>query len=146
MADCVARGEGKLQNVSKGCRIIHFTMQEPCSWYSAMKFRNDNSFSITILLLHEETGSWEVAVSEYQLMSNPHVRSRTCEAWVVIPRHSWRHKCPAHCTIKHKVCVIMKQPSPHWKQFGILQFDFIHGNRNKNSSVIPHSVDQTLSS
>jgi len=141
MENYVLSGASKLQSICKGCKSFNFTMQEPCSWYSAIKFRNNNSYSVTILFQCEEDSSWEVIMSEYELMSSPHVRSRSCEAWVVLPCHSWLHKCAQPCSHKHKVRVIVKQPSPHWKQFGIQHFNFIHVNQQKN----PTETSSTLS-
>ena len=73
-------------------------------------------------------------------MSNPHVCSRDSEAWMLFPRHIWNHMCGDTCRTKHKVRIILKQPSPHWKQFGIENLDFIPAHVEKPLTEISNDV------
>lgn len=107
-----------------GCRAFELVLLEPCSTYNGIKFRNNNTYSVCILF-QSTIGAWEVALWDYVLMPNPHVRGRESGEWVLLPRHTWSHQMDGvPCWCKHRVRVILKQPSPHWKHFGILDFRF----------------------
>lgn len=107
-----------------GCRAFDLVMSEPCSTYNAITFRNCNTYSVSILF-QSSIDAWEVVFCDYNLMPSPHVRSRESSAWVLLPRHTWAHTTDGNpCICEHRVRVILKQPSPHWKHFGILDFSF----------------------
>ncbi len=117
-----------------GCKAFDVAMQKPCCLYSAFKFKNNHSYSISVLFQCGE--SWEVVIGDYELMSNPHALDRGSEAWTILPRHIWKHK-EVTCSKKHNMRVIMKQPSPHWKQFGVYNFQLVNDNSSKTLSTEP---------
>ena len=113
-----------------GCHIFDVELKEPCSDCSAVQFRNDHSYSISILF-QSYSSDWKIALWDYVLMPTPHSSGKESQDWVNLPREGFQNTLENAVRLR----VLLKQPSPHWKKFGVLNFCLICGTHSNYTSI-----------
>ena len=59
---------------------------------------------------------------DYVLLLNPHSVGKYSENWVTLPREDFTTKVENVARLR----VLLKQPSPHWSDFGISNFAVVY--------------------
>lgn len=120
-----------------GCQVVDVHIHSPVpETIEYITFRNYYTYSITILLHSKDlssddsgTKSWRLCVRDFQLMENCHC-AQGGQNWVIL---SQKHFLNNPTNVK-QLRMILKQPSPHWKEFGIRDFRCF---RNSEPKSIP---------
>lgn len=117
-----------------GCRAFDVVFKESVSW-DAIHFINTNTYSISILAQFNMYTKWKTLLPEYVLMLNPHSVGKSSENWITLLRDDFAHDAVKSIT---RLRVFLKQPSPHFKNFGISNFALV--NRQEQTE---HPVNTT---
>ncbi len=105
-----------------GCKAVDFTFTEPFSnCINAVRFRNRHSYSISMFCQSSGCRDWKVILWEYALISSPHSLGRSSENWVTLLGDSFLQKVENVTRLR----ILLKQPSPHWDDFGISNFSLL---------------------
>ena len=102
---------------TSGCRAYDFLLDKPCTKYDSIQFSNKQSYSISIL--YKFNNDWKIILWDYILMQCPHSVGRCSENVVTLSSDDIPLE---NITL---IRVIIKQPSPHWDNFGISHFSLI---------------------
>ena len=111
-----------------GCQVVDVHIHSPVpEMIEYITFRNYYTHSITILFrskaLSKEysdntgTKSWRLCVRDFQLMKNCHC-AQGGQNWVILSQKQFLN----NLTNVKQLRMILKQPSPHWREFGIRDF------------------------
>ena len=111
-----------------GCQVVDVHIHSPVpEMIEYIAFRNYYTHSITILFRNKDlsseysdntgTKSWRLCVRNFQLMKNCHC-AQGGQNWVILSR---KHFLNNPTNVK-QLRMILKQPSPHWREFGIRDF------------------------
>lgn len=119
-----------------GCRAFDLAFTEPCSC-TAIQFNNKHSYSITLLFQSEGLDDWQILLWNYVLMTNPHSTGKDAETWFIVLSESFLHK-----GVFTRLRILLQQPSPHWKEFGITNFSLVC-TESRASTKIPIRLTHT---
>ena len=111
-----------------GCQVVDVHIHSPApDMIEYITFRNYYTHSITILFRSKDlsndysddtgTKSWRLCVRDFQLMKNCHC-AQGGQNWVILNQ---KHFLNNPTNVK-QLRMILKQPSPHWREFGIRDF------------------------
>ena len=134
-----------------GCQVMDIELNQP-SCISIIRFRNNYTYSIAVLYQssvvsyiestkdlghsnvttevsnkHEQSHSrgcekWEVGVAKHLLMPSCHCDSPEAQEWVELGQTAFQNRLEDVVRLR----LILKQPSPHWRHFGVLNFSCYH--------------------
>ena len=131
--------------LGSGCQVIDVQLQKP--QISIIRFRNNYTYAISVLYqssaveeeshthankLHTSThggyevGEWKVGVANHVLMASCHCDSASAQKWVELGQSVFKSKLQNVVRLR----LILRQPSPHWKQFGIENISCYYDNRS----------------
>ena len=104
------------RKIRSGCQVIEINASRPIS---RLVFRNYYTFSVTVRCLKpgnvpEDPHSWVTGVRERVLMPNCHAEEGS-QDWVSINASHFLDSVQG----SQRLRLILKQPSPDWKDFGI---------------------------
>ena len=158
-----------------GCHVMDVELHQPCSQISSIRFRNRYTYAITVLyqtamvperkaLTQDHTsataqatdvfeshisgcsGEWKVGVAKHILMPSCHCDSPDAQKWVELGQSAFQGKLEGVLRLR----LILRQPSPHWRQFGIENLSCYHHDSNAASrthlSVVSHDHEGVWSS
>ena len=105
-----------------GCQLIDVTLRNSPSSIRYVVFRNRYTHCITIKCLRRnsspsEPSNWKVCVQNYILMPSCHCEQGS-QSWVVLGEEEGLRGMEE----VSKLRLILRQPSPHWKGFGVDHF------------------------
>ena len=137
-----------------GCQVVDVELHQPFSQISIIRFRNQYTYAITILFqssvapetslltqVHTKAtaqalnmfqshgsgcGEWKVGVTKHIIMPSCHCDSPDAQKWVELGQSAFQGKLEDVVRLR----LILRQPSPHWRQFGIENFSCFHHNSN----------------
>ena len=146
-----------------GCQVMDVELHQPCSQISIIRFRNHYTHAITVLyqssVAPEPTaltqdhsnattarapnmfksqgsggpgGDWKVGVAKHVLMPLCHCESPDAQKWVELGQSDFQGKLEGVVRLR----LILRQPSPRWRQFGIENFSCYH--HNSSASTCTH--------
>ena len=120
---------------TSGCQVIDVHIHKPYPERIGMiRFRNYYTQSMTIL--YQDGGgvsTWKPCIINHMLMYSWHNDEKGAEKWVEFTGAHFATKLDCVTTLRF----ILKQPSPHWKQYGIQQLECYHDNR-----LLPQETNQ----
>ena len=152
-----------------GCQVMDIELYQPSSQISIIRFRNHYTYAITVLYQSPEPmvltqnatthvsnnfqshssgcGGWKVGVAKHILMPLCHCDSPDAQKWVELGQSAFQGKLEDVVRLR----LILRQPSPHWRQFGIENFSCHHHNSSVASththlSVVSHDQEGVWSS
>ena len=102
------------------CRVLDFVFSKPCSCH-AVRFFNRRTYSISMLYQSSDCSDWKIALWDCHIMPTPHVLGRGSENCVTLLAGTFLHKMEKLARLR----LIMKQPSPHWDEFGVSNFTIL---------------------
>ncbi len=108
-----------------GCRSFDVLFRKPFPNWNAIQFNNKNTYSISILSQSKICTSWKALLLDYLLLSNPHSVGRSSENWVTLLREDFMNTVENVARLR----ILLRQPSPHWSEFGITNFALVHRGR-----------------
>ena len=108
-----------------GCQVVDVHIHNPIpETIEYVTFRNYYTHAITIQFRAKDVSSgysstdpWQLCVRDFQLMPNCHCE-QGAQNWVVLSKKQFLND-PGNVI---QLRMILKQPSPHWKEFGIREF------------------------
>lgn len=104
---------------SSGCRAFDFVLDKPCTNFNSIQFSNQQSYSISVLCQFIGCSDWKIILWDYVLMPCPHSVGRCSENSVTLLNDDINLE---NLTLLR---VILRQPSPHWDNFGISNFSLV---------------------
>ena len=141
-----------------GCQVIDVELPQP-SQISIIQFRNNYTYAITVLYqssvvpepsmltqghtmnaaaskfqshgIEGRGGEWKVGLAKHVLMPSCHCDSPEAQKWVELGQSAFQSKLEDVVRLR----LILRQPSPHWRQFGIKNFSCY--NRNSCAGAHP---------
>ena len=159
-----------------GCQVMDVELHQPCSQISIIRFRNHYTYAITVLyqssvapepraLTHDHSnattahapnmfkshgsgsgGEWKVGVAKHVLMPSCHCESPDAQKWVELGQSDFQGQLEGVVRLR----LILRQPSPHWRQFGIENFSCYHHNSSASTcthlSMMSHDREGVWSS
>ena len=145
-----------------GCQVMDVELHQPCSQISIIRFRNHYTYAITVLyqssvapelmaLTQDHSnattahapnmfkshdsgpgGKWKVGVAKHILMPSCHCESPDAQKWVELGQSDFQGQLEGVVRLR----LILRQPSPRWRQFGIENFSCYH--HNSSTSTCTH--------
>ena len=141
-----------------GCQVMDIDLHQPCSQISIIRFRNHYTYAITVLyqslvapkprpLTQDHSnataarapnavkphgsghGEWKMGVAKHILMPSCHCESPDAQKWVELGQSDFQGQLEGVVRLR----LILRQPSPHWRQFGIENFSCYHHNNNHST-------------
>ena len=117
--------EASTKERKSGCKIVDVTLRHSVSRAPVpihyLVFRNKYTHSITVKYLTDgsraEPASWGVCVRDHVLMPNCHC-AQGSQSWTVLNIVGKEEEMKKVTQLR----LILRQPSPQWKEFGIEQF------------------------
>ena len=117
-----------------GCKAIDVQLHRPTD-ISVIRFRNNYTYAVSVLYqsaaatgpsleadAHSGTsinrgtaGDWKVGVSDHTLMPSCHCDSPSAQKWVELGKETFQSRLEDVTKLRF----ILRQPSPHWREFGI---------------------------
>ena len=125
-----------------GCQVIEVQLQQPKP-ISLIRFRNKYTYAITVLYQPSATqkearaaqtqsnssrdrgtaaSDWKVGVADHVLMQSCHCDSPSAQKWVELGKETLQDKLEDVVKLR----LILRQPSPHWKEFGVENISCYH--------------------
>lgn len=98
-----------------GCRVFDLIFTKPCSNCNAIQLVNNHTHSISLLFQSNFSCEWKILLWDHLLVPNPHTVGRDCENWVTLFSDLFLNEMEDVTSLR----VILRQPSPHWKEFGV---------------------------
>lgn len=125
---------------SSGCHVIDVSMHKPFpERIRTIRFKNSYTHSITVLYKKEGVAKWRPCIVDYVLMSSCHVDEKGAGQWVEFTESHFMTKLDSVSNLR----LVLKQPSPHWKHWGIQQLECYHDNRPHPSRTNYHTHSKT---
>ena len=106
---------------TSGCQVVDVTLRTSPSSVRYLVFKNRYTHCITVKSLSSSSPSepsrWNVCVRDYVLMPNCHCEQGS-QSWVVLGEEEGVRDMEE----VSKLRLILRQPSPHWREFGVDHF------------------------
>ena len=142
--------------VHSGCQVMDVELHQPCSQISIIRFRNHYTYAITVLYhssvvpeprvstqehtnMFESCSSehgarmeWKVGVAKHILMLSCHCDSPDAQKWVELGESDFQGKLEGVV----RFILILRQPSPHWREFCIENFSCYHHDSSTHLSMV----------
>ena len=115
------------ENKKSGCCVLDVVFRQPFSNWDAIQFSNKHTYSISILFQSKACTNWKVLLLDYVLMLNPHSVGKGCENWVTLLRDDLLYQVDNVTRLR----ILLKQPSPHFTEFGITNFALVYAKDKK---------------
>lgn len=122
-------------NVTSRCRVIDYAFSEPRPDLVAVQFNNKHSYSVSLLAQSRLFSGWKVLLWNYLLMDDPHTSGKATENWVTLLNESFLHKVGDVTRLR----LLLRQPSPHWAEFGIENFSVGIKTHSTQATPLGHS-------
>lgn len=122
-----------------GCRALDFVSSRPCSC-DGVRFFNKHTYSISMLYQSSGCSDWKIILWQHVIMPNPHTLGRSSESCVTILADRFLHKVEDLMRLR----VMLRQPSPHWDDFGISNFGIVFSPKNGEPTLAKASSLQQL--
>ena len=134
-------GTVELSGARSGCQVVDVHIHNPIpETIEYVTFRNYYTYSITIQFRAKDvsgrvsginTDPWQLCIRDFQLMPNCHCE-QGAQDWVVLSKKQFLNNLDDVTVLR----MILKQPSPHWKEFGIQEFRCFQ--KPKSKPLPPH--------
>ena len=125
-ASITKSSSGDESRQKSGCQVIEVQLREPKD-ISVVRFRNNYTYTVSVLYQssvkeHQSSkqdigdiNKWKVGVANVILMESCHCDSPGAQKWVELGKDVFKN------TLENviKLRLILRQPSPCWKEFGI---------------------------
>ena len=148
---CGSRSETMLSGNTRisGCQLIDVQLHRPTD-VRLIRFRNNYTYTLTVLYqsatvsgagqgTHAEPTSqngreWKVGVANRVLMPSCHCESPGAQKWVELGKETFSDRLEDVTRLKF----ILRQPSPHWREFGIENISCYYHDDTQRVLESPH--------
>ena len=117
---------------SSGCRTFDVLFKAPLSTWNAIHFNNEHTYSISIFSQSNMCTNWEILLLDHVLMLNPHSAGKCSENWITLLRDNFLVKMESIVRLR----ILLKQPSPHWSEFGIANFAIVYRKEQVDKNYV----------
>lgn len=115
-----------------GCKILNVELISP-SYLHAIKFRNHYTHTVSVLFRSKDSSTWSPAVKEWLCMKDGCHCEQGSQDWVTLDKKHFL--CELQEVVQVKL--VLRQPSPHWREFGVEDVTLYHHDNQEE----PHSID-----
>lgn len=131
-----------------GCQSLDVQLHRPAD-VRVIRFRNNYTYAVTVLyqsatasgatqadpIASQNGEEWKVGVANHVLMPSCHCDSPSAQGWVEFGKETFSNRLDDVMKLKF----ILRQPSPHWREFGIENIScYCHDNTQPVVLENPH--------